>query len=88
MELVNFYFFCHLFSYFVRLLRIPYTLSGMNMIMIMTVLMMISFPHAKMQKMPPFAAMSLFTKMVGQMSHQYFNLPALPMHISDNINPS
>lgn len=50
MELVNFYFFCHLFSYFVRLLRIPYTLSGMNMIMIMTVLMMISFPHAKNAK--------------------------------------
>ena len=49
MELVDL-FFCHLFSYFVRLLRIPYTLSGMNMIMIMTVLMMISFPHAKNAK--------------------------------------
>lgn len=59
----------------------------MVMIMIMTA-MMISFTHAKMQKMPPFAAMSCSMKMFGQMSHQYYNLPALPMHISDNINPS
>ena len=61
-----------------------YTLSSM----IITALMMVSFPHAIMQKKPPFAAMSLYMGLVGQMSRQYYNLPTLSMHTSDSINPS
>ena len=84
MELVDL-FFCHLFFYFLGLLCLrSYTLSSM----IITALMMISFPHAIMQKKPPFAAMSLYMGLVGQMSRQYYNLPTLSMHTSDSINPS
>ena len=82
----RFVFLSSIFLIFGLLCLRPYTLSSM-MITITTALMMISFPHAIMRIMP-FAAMSLYTEVVGRMTHQYYNLPALPMHISDSINPS